>query len=404
MKILFYNHTGQISGAEHVLLLILSRLDRTRFECLVVCPSSGGLRREAGRRDIEHKPINDVQARFTARPDLLVRYLVSLVRTMLNFRKLIGRERPALIHANSTRAGLVATAATVGTKMRVIWHLHDVLPRHPVSTLIRCFALLFRRRIELLAVSRAVGVAFRGRIPEGRLNITVIHNAIDTGRFVRDESAADKLRAKLNLSRFTTVFGIAGQLTPRKGQLELIYAFAEAVRSMPNSALLIIGDAIFNRDDDYRKELIYAAKLCGIEDKVIFLGPRKDIPTIFGALDVLVLNSHNEPFGLVLIEAMAVGTAVVATEVDGVPEIVEHDETGWLVAAGDQAALVDALLTLHRRPDLRNRLAESGREHARANFRASDYISAVEKYFGGLTSDESPTHSAPRIEQTRLSR
>lgn len=374
-----------MSGAEHVLLLILSRLDRAKFESLVVCPSSGELRPKIEELNVTCQPINELRARFTSRPDLLLRYLASFVQTLLDFRKIVRREQPALIHANSTRAGLVATAATFGMRRTpVVWHLHDVLPAHPVSTMIRLFAACFARRVSLLAVSRAVETAFRGRVPAGWLNVAVIHNAIDTNRFVRDQTGADKLRAELNLSRDAAVFGIAGQLTPRKGQLELIYAFAEAARAMPNAVLLVVGASIFNRDDEYRKELIYAAKLCGIESKVRFLGKRSDMATVFSALDVLVLNSHNEPFGLVLVEAMAVGIPVLATAVDGVSEIVEHDKTGWLVTAQDQTALSNALIALGRQPELRRRLAESGREHAQINFRAEKYIVAVEEYFNSL--------------------
>lgn len=367
-----------------MLLLILGNLNRARFDCVAVCPTHGGLSEKIANLNVAQQPIDELKARFAVRPDLILRYLWSFLRTMLEFRRIVARQNPDLIHANSTRAGLVATAATIGLRARVVWHLHDVLPAHPLSAVIRLFAVCFRRA-SMIAVSNAVAAAFLGRgLPARWFRIATVHNAIEIARFARDENAAAELRRELNLDSDAIVFGIAGQITRRKGQLELIRAFAEAVKTVPNTVLLVVGAAIFNRDDEYRKLLVETARALGVADKVIFTGKRADIARVFSALDVLVLNSHNEPFGLVLIEAMAVETAVLAAAVDGVPEIVTHNRTGWLVPPRDEAALTAALIELSCNPELRRRLGEEGSRHARSVFAAEKYIAAIENYYNGL--------------------
>src|SRR5688572_1194019 len=162
MKILFYNHTGRVSGAEHMLLMILTRIDREAFEPVVVCPEGDSLLEMVSELGVPVETVANLEARFTWHVNHLAQYCISFFRVMLGLRQRVITIKPDLIHANSIRAGLVATAATFGLGTKVIWHLHDLLPRHPLSTLIRLFAL-FATRGRMIAVSEAVGRNFRGR-------------------------------------------------------------------------------------------------------------------------------------------------------------------------------------------------------------------------------------------------
>ena len=161
MKILFYNHTGKISGAERVLLTILRQLDRRRFEPLLVCPSAGELREMIRPLNIRMIVSDPLAARFTFRPKELLEYFISFVPSIRATRSIVRSEKPELIHANSVRAGLVMSAATLGLRVSVIWHVHDLLPRHPLSTAIRIFVFALPRT-HIIAVSNAVAVSFRG--------------------------------------------------------------------------------------------------------------------------------------------------------------------------------------------------------------------------------------------------
>jgi glycosyltransferase involved in cell wall biosynthesis len=385
MKILFYNHTGQVSGAERMLLMILSRLDHHTFEPLVVCPEQGPLQDMASDLGVAVESVSGLDARFTWRADHLVRYCKSFFGVIRHLRSRVISANADLLHANSIRAGLVATAATVGLGTKVVWHLHDMLPRHPLSTLIRIFAAL-SARTQMIAVSEAVARNFRGRWPRFlHTRVSVILNAIDLSKFHPDHLAKRRIRKELRYRETDLVLGIVGQLTPRKGQLELLRAFAEALTEVPDTVLLVVGAPLFNRDEEYREQLKRTASELGIEQKVRMLGARNDIGAIMQALDVLIVNSSVEPFGLVVLEAMASGTPVLAAAVDGIPEIIEPDKNGCLFTARDESALAQAIVNLSRRPALRERLAEQGSQDVVAHFSVDRYMADLHLFYRSRT-------------------
>jgi glycosyltransferase involved in cell wall biosynthesis len=380
MKILFYNHTAQVSGAERLLLMILSRLDRATFDAVVVCPKGGPLAETVSGLSTRVETVQGLDARFTWRVDRLFRYLKSFCEVISQLRQRVIANKPDLIHANSIRSGLVATAATVGLGTRVVWHLHDLLPRHPFSTAIRCFALL-SARTQMIGVSQAVAANFRGAFFPLQRRITVLLNAIDLDQFYPNPSDAQKKRDELGLSKTEMLIGIVGQITPRKGQLELLRAFAQVLVDVPSGRLLVVGVPLFNGDAEYLKLLERTAGQLGIEHHVSLLGARSDVASIMQALDLLVINSSAEPFGLVALEAMACGTAVLATNTGGLPEIIEHDKNGWLVPLRDERSLEAAIVSLASQPALRRRLAEQARKSVTSRFSADRYMSALQGFY-----------------------
>lgn len=383
MKILFYNHTGKVSGAERVLLMIAARLDRSRFESVVLCPADGPLMGMLEPLGVRAVAIDPLSARFTARPIRLLKYLGSFFRLMRAARAAVVAESPDIVHANSIRAGLVMTAATMGMRTRVVWHAHDLLPRHPLSTAIRAVALA-SPRTEIVAVSAAVVEAFRGKLLSrfpARVRVTVIHNAVDLQLFQPHSSKRSETQGQLGFSEQELIVGTIGQLTPRKGQLELIEAFAQIAREFPTAKLVVIGEALFNRDFEYADSLKKTAQQLGVAPRVLFLGQREDVPDVTRALDVAVINSRAEPFGLTVVEAMAAGVPVLATAVDGIREIVEHERTGWLVKCDDRHSLATGLRNLLADNKLRAELSNRALSSVRARFAADRFMTDFHKLY-----------------------
>jgi len=379
MKILFYNHTGQASGAERLLLMILARLDRARFDPVVVCPEDGPLMKLAAELT-SVAAIASLQARFTWRVDHLIGYLRSFLLVIHQFRQKVISIKPDLIHANSIRAGLVATAATFGLKIRVVWHLHDLLPRHPLSSVIRASAFV-SPRTQMIAVSQAVADNFIGRFFPLKKRVQPILNGIDLGKFQPSQTARQEIREEFKLDQADPVIGIVGQLTQRKGQLELVRAFPQVLTQIPRATLLIVGAPLFNRDEDYAALLRKTARDLGIAERVLFTGPRSDVAGLMQALDLLVINSSAEPFGLVAVEAMACGTTMLAAASGGIPEIIEHGRNGWLIPQGDEQALADAVVYLICQPALMAELAEQAETHVALHFSAKRYLSELQAFY-----------------------
>ena len=383
MKILFYSHTGTVSGAENILLLALKRLNRSRFTPSAICPAEGNLAEKISELGISCQTVAPLEMRFTWRVDLLFKYLLSFWRTFKQLRAAINETKPDLIHANSIRAGLVATAASAGMKTLVFWHLQDELPRHPLSSAIR-FCAVASSRLRLIAASQATADSFRGRVFKffkNRTPLRVIHNVIELENFEVDSRNRRKIREELRLGEGEFVIGVVGQITTRKGQLELVRTFAEARKQMPSSTLLVVGAPMFNLDYLYLEQLKQTVQELGLEQHVKFTGKRSDVAQMMQALDVLVVNSKSEAFVIVAIEAMACGTPVIATEVGGIREMIEHKVNGWLVPFGDEKVLSEALITLNRQPEMRAAFSEAGKKSVAERFHAEKFIADLEDFF-----------------------
>jgi L-malate glycosyltransferase len=394
-RILFYCHTGHISGAERVLLMILEGLDRQAWTPRLAAPP-GQLHdpclfpSDAPNPvpNVETRVVRPLNARFTARPDKFLEYAASFVQVVADLRREIGTFSPDVVHASTIRSGIAASLANWGSDVRVIWNLCDILPPgHPFNTAIRWLAIVHGRS-HMLAASEAAASSFRGKLLKyfpKRVPIHVIHNGVDVHRFTSNLSSRTHVRSELHINSHTCVFGIVGQITPRKGHLGLVRAFASVVRKHPDSLLLVVGAPLFNNDGQYLAELENEARRLDVAEKVKFLGPRRDVDDILRAIDVLVLNSVREPFSLVLLEAQASGTPVVATNVDGVPELIQDRVTGLLVPPQNDASLAEALLTMTTQPSLRDTFSRNGRARVTEHFSATIFRGRVNSLYNSLT-------------------
>ena len=371
MRVLFYNHTGKISGGERVLLLALARLDRTRFDATAVCPA-GPLADAIEANGITRIEIDEFTPQMTLRPDRLVVSLVSLAANVISLRSVIRSAAPELIHANSIRAGIAALFASIGTKIPVVWHIHDELKPHPLTSAIRQIAR--SSRFRGVAVSKATAITFAG--PVRGLNVAVVHNGVDLSEI--DNAPKVDVRQELGFDAGSFVFGLIGQITPRKGQLELIEAFAKVSPSMPEARLILVGSPMFERDDSYFEQLRMRISQLGLLHRVRFLGQRSDAIGIMKDLNAVVVNSKSEAFVLVAIEAMACGTPVIATDVGGTREMVRNDETGILVPSDDQSRLVSAMKTVYASAEARKRYRTNGRRLVEQYLNTDRFIEELE--------------------------
>lgn len=348
-RILYVNHTGLMSGAEQVLLNLLRGLDRNRFEPIVLCPGYGGLATEILQLGVEWFPIPMVHARFSLRSGGHFQAVGSLFRAIKAVRHQIKLLSPDFVHANSTRAGLIATLAATGMSRRVIWHIHDTLPRHhPLGTAIRSFALM-ARNTSVVAVSQSTAKAFCGHLPL-QAKVRTIYNGVDLSKFPPKSSGRSVFRTRLAIPADSFLVSAVGQICERKGLLGLVDAIGRLRMQVPQLHLAVVGRVVFRHEEKYFTALRGAVRTAGIEDRVHFVGELGDVAPALQASDLLVLNSKDEPFGLVLIEAMSSGTPVLATRVGGISEIVADGENGWLVNSGDTQALAAKLLALSQDP------------------------------------------------------
>jgi glycosyltransferase involved in cell wall biosynthesis len=383
MKICYYNHTGKVSGAEKVLFTLLANLG-PGFEAALIAPETMQVRAFCLEHGIRHLPVNELKARFTMNPFLLVRYAWSVFRGIWQVRRLAKQVAPDVLHANSTRAGMVACLAMIGSRTPVVWHVHDQFRKHPITNAIRLL-LGSSSRNSVIAVSRATAQGVRGssrsHIAE-RVPITVIYNGVDGALYAPRPGDVENFLEAEKLQDATFRAAIVGQITPRKGQLETIETFARLIHSDdPKAQLLIVGSPVFNNDELYLQRLKADVKRLGLERNVRFMGHRTDIPVILKSSHLLISNSSSEPFGLVILEAGACATPVLAAAVDGIPELILDGVTGRLFPYGDSNAMLNAMRQLNSDRDYAKRLGVAARERTLRYFNQEAFLERVRRFY-----------------------
>lgn len=247
-------------------------------------------------------------------------------------RKIIESRDIALVIAHRFKPIYIACLAT---KLPVIGVHHafgDYDRPH------RCwFATIFRKRLALLAVSNAVRDDIRKRLPKWPINrIETLHNRLDVDKAISEIVPRGQARDVLGLPRDAIVVGNVGRLHSDKDQMTLLAGFASALPELPAGALLVIAGS-----GPLETSLKSRAQTLGIGKSVRFLGQVPNVRRLFSVFDVFVLSSDHEPFGMVLLEAMAAGVPVMATNCGGAPEVVGRNDL--LFDQGNSAQLATLL-------------------------------------------------------------
>jgi glycosyltransferase involved in cell wall biosynthesis len=388
MRVCYYNHTGKVSGAEKVLFTLLARLG-PGYEISLIAPDTAPIQAFCREHRVLHFPVSELKARFTKNPFLLFKYLWSAFQGVQQVRDLIRQVAPDVLHANSTRAGMVACLATMGSSTPVVWHVHDQFRKHPITVATRIL-LASTARNSVIAVSQATAEAVRGDARSQvarRTPITVIHNGVDAALYAPRHDDVEKFLDDEGLRHVPFRLAMIGQITPRKGHAETVETFAKFVHAgAPEAQLLIVGTPVFNNDQVYLEELKANVRRLGVEKNVRFMGHRTDIPVILQSSHLLIANSSSEPFSLVLLEACAAATPILAAAVDGVLELIIDGSTGKLFSFGDSDAMLKGLKDLNRNRDYTVSLGIAARERVLRHFSQEEFLLQVRRFYANLLS------------------
>lgn len=371
IKVLHLIGTMDLGGAEKLTRLIIEGLPSDRFEANVCCIKRGGLYAE----QLREKGFNAKILINLEKHKHVTTF--GLAKSAFKLFLLLRREKPDILHTHlfltSCLGRLVGRVAGV---KKIVVTLHRIeYPRLEKWTE-HFFTFLTNLYItdSYAAAARIISVL---KIPESK--IKVIHNGIDLVEFASPPSA--KLaREALGLPEDEIVIGVIAHLYREKGHLFLLKSLCEIKDQLGKFKLIIVGDGYLRQELESEALRLLPAK------SVVFLGQRGDLATMLAAMDVFVLPSSWEGFGIILAEAMYMGVPVVTTcDGGGTAEVVQEGEGGLLVPYGDMSALGNAILQLLLDRDYHRAQSNRGRARVERMFTADimckNYSAAYNKLF-----------------------
>lgn len=368
MSVFFVDHARELGGAEHSLLLLLQHLDRQRFRPHLACGGNPLAHRAAGL---------GVPVHTVALPRL--RRSLSWTRDWMNgARALAAHARAAdarLFVANTVRAALYTALAARLTGLPFVWHMRDFWLSEERPRLLWADrlgkAILSAAACCVIANSHSTAA----HLPCSH-KVAVIYNGIDTARYT-SQMDGGPFRQQYAIPYAAPLIGVVGRLRPWKGQARFLRAAARIARARPDAWFTIVGGTILDADRSYARALQRMATDLGMIDRVVFTGQLADVRPALAAMDVFVHPGDAEPFGLVTVEAMAMGKPVVAFSHGALPEIVEEGVSGLLAPPGDEEALAQAVLALLSDEEWRAAMGRAGRARVERAFTAGRMAAEV---------------------------
>ena len=396
LDVVLVNHTAAISGAEVSLLDLIERL--LPDHRVILAAPDGPLAQRARDLHCKVEIVPAVEGSLRLHPRHTPGTVASILGAAVAIRGIAGARDSTVVHANSTRAGLAASLAVALGAPRPLVHLHDCLPATPAARATE--TLLSASARMILANSAYTRACFNGG--RSRAPVEVVHNPIDLDRF--DPARVDRAQARteLGLGQEGFVMAVLAQITPWKGQDTAVEATRLLRERGRDAQLLVAGDVKFRRpltrydNDAFLRDLRARVRAAGLESVVRFTGECRDAPSLLRAVDCVLVPSWAEPWGRVVVEAMAMGTPVVATAVGGTRELVDDGRDGLLAPPREPAAWASAVERLLDEPGLRDRLARAGKETARRFDRASYAEEMVRLYRQAIAPTRLDT-SRPRL-------
>ena len=364
-NILYVDSSQDIYGGGQISLLeLLKKIDRTKFEPIVLLSEAGKLQKAVEQINLDYK--------ILSMPTIKPLGIFSFICTTLKLGWFIRQRQITLVHSNTSRATIYVTLATLISGIPVVWHVR--IP-HTDGLLDRYLAL---RSSFIIVVSQAVKKRFDW-LKKGK--IKVIYNGVNTKSF-SPGPPYDEIMNKFDLKNKNIVIGAVGRISPEKGLEFLISAMEDVIKVYPQAKILIVGEG----NTQYLLALQAKVDELNLSSNIIFAGFHEDIPEVLRSIDIFCLPSLTEGFNRTLLEAMACGLPIVATEVGGNVEIIQDGVNGLLVTPGNSGALASAIIALLKDKKKAKNMGIEGRRIVKESFSIETNVRQTEALYKEIIS------------------
>jgi glycosyltransferase involved in cell wall biosynthesis len=382
-------------GSAETTLHIVSSLSMEKYDVFL----AHGLSRESNMSIMEKEVVERDLLLAEAR-GVRVFALPSLVRRLsfkndlpafINIYRLIKRIRPHIVHTHTSKAGLLGRLAAFLARVPIIIHTPHGHVFHSYYGPVMTKIFVFAEKILSFMTDKITALTNRERdehLEEGIASIekyVVIHSGVVLDRLMNMSVDAGAWRREFGILQDSNVIGVVGRLVPIKGHKYLVSAAKRIIKEFRNTVFVFVGDGYL------RSRLERQAESIGVRKNIIFTGWRKDAVEILALFDILVLPSLNEGMGKVLIEGMALGKPIIASNVGGIIDLVRNGENGILVPPGDSGALGEAILQLIKDKNLAETLGKDGKAKVYPEFDASVMLKQIDDLYENLLSKLAPS-------------
>lgn len=348
-------------------------LDSNRFELTFICLSEGG--RELANELSQLPGVQTVSwemERFKIN-------LLSDAQVILKVRHFIREHGFDLIHAHAAKAGFIARVGAIGSGIPVIYSPHGFAFAKNRPAMLNWLYATIERFAARFLTTRIITVSDYERAVAGKYRIgpsdllVTVHSGIDLKEV--DVPGSGALRAELKIPRDVPLIGTVGRVNPQKAPLDFVRLAGLMQKSVPNAHFVWIGDG------DLMKDAMELGRQIGLNGSIHWTGARSDVHAVLREFDCFVLTSHWEAFPLALLEAMAAGLPVVATNLPGVAESVEQNISGYLHPVGDLGAMRDSIQRIVSDKELAKQVGAKGRLRIEESFTRQKMIAGIEQVY-----------------------
>ena len=364
-----------VGGTEVGTLRIIRAAERHGFGGLVYHRAAAdAVRRFFQDEGVETRPFEPVEPSYR-RPLPFMKNSVLLAR---EFRA----QRVSAVHSADLPGAYFAGYGARLAGLPLLCHVRNRYSELPLRD--RSFLLPVQ---QFVFVSKHTWTSFNGRVPPGRGR--VLYDGIPIPDRSRARDDRESVRRDLGIPAAVPVVGMVARVAPQKDFPTLIQAARRVLKARPDTRFVVIGDtATSAANRDHYADVLARADSAGVRESFLFTGQRTDVERFYGAMDVFVLSTHWEGLPLVILEAMAHGLPVVATGVDGVPELVVEGETGFLCDHEDAECMAKRVIGLVDNPELARTLGEASRRRVEADFSAESFERRVTRMYEAIV----PSH------------
>jgi len=370
-----------IGGPAVHIINLMAGLDPDRFENLLIVgrpgPNEGDMGYLASQKGIDPLIIPGLGRELSPLWD---------AQTTFKLARILRRQRPHIVETHTAKAGAVGRLAARLAGVPVVIHVfhghvfHSYFGPAKTELFINIERGLARLTDRIITISpaqrRDVVDVYRIAPPERVITIPL---GLDLGPFeAARQSCRGQFRSSLGISPDIPLIGFVGRLTAVKNPRQFIEVAGRVIRESPQARFVFVGDG------ELRPALEEQVGALGLAQTVIFTGWQENMPAVYSDLDLLVLTSLNEGTPVTVIEALATGVPVVASEVGGVPDVVTHQETGLLVPSGDAEATAQAILQFLRAPERAQRLALAGQRVVLGRFDLRRLVNDMDALYHAL--------------------